>query len=155
MAVPFTRSGLFRRTERSWAVSRTNTRSTIGEVDTAAGGFSLPEAGLLIRAPFIDWILDGLKVWEMRTKRTERRGRIGLIRSKSGMVVGEANLIDVRGPLTHRELIHNAEKMNLERWDIAAPEVPTFAWVLDGARRYAPPIPYTHRSGAVVWARLP
>lgn len=131
------------------------TKSTKLQISSAAPGFVLPEAGLLIRAPFVDWILDGLKAWEMRTKRTTRRGRIGLIRSKSGLVVGEANLVDVVGPLTHRQLIQNAEKMNQERWDVAAPEVPTFAWVLDGASRYAPPVPYTHRSGAVIWARLP
>lgn len=127
----------------------------MARISTTAGGFSLPDAGLLIRAPFVDWILDGLKVWEMRTKRTTRRGRIGLIRSKSGLVVGEANLIDVIGPLTHRELIQNAEKMNEARWEVAAPEVPTFAWVLENARRYDPPVPYTHRSGAVICARLP
>jgi ASCH domain len=126
------------------AMLRTNTRD-----------FLLPEAGLLIRAPYVDWILDGLKVWEMRTKRTARRGRIGLIRSASGLVVGEANLVAVEGPLTHRELLRNADKMNVEREDIIAPGGDTFAWVLENAHRYDPPVPYTHRSGAVVWARLP
>lgn len=124
-------------------------------LDTTMAGFTLPEAGLLIRAPFVDWILDGLKTWEMRTKRTTRRGRIGLIRSKSGLVVGEANLVDVIGPLTHRQLQQNAEKMNEERWEVVAPDGPTFAWVLEDARRYDPPVPYTHRSGAVIWVRLP
>jgi hypothetical protein len=32
-------------------------------IDTNAPGFTLPEAGLLSRAPFVDWILDGLEVW--------------------------------------------------------------------------------------------
>lgn len=127
----------------------------MSSINTGAPAFSLPEAGLLIRAPFVDWILDGLKVWEMRTKRTTRRGRVGLIRSKSGLVVGEANVVDVVGPLTHRQLIQNVEKMNKERWEVAAPGGPSFAWVLEGARRYEPPVPYTHRSGAVIWARLP
>jgi len=122
---------------------------------TSADDFQLPDAGLLIRAPYVDWILDGLKVWEMRSKRTARRGRIGLIRSTSGLVVGEANLVAVEGPLTHRELLRNAEKMNVEREDIMAPGGDTFAWVLEGPRRYNPPVPYTHRSGAVIWARLP
>jgi hypothetical protein len=91
----------------------------------------------------------------MRTKRTTRRGRIGLIRSKSGLVVGDANLVDVVGPLTHHQLLQNAKKMNEEGWEVSAPEVPTFAWVLEDARRYEPSVPYTHRSGAVIWARLP
>src|SRR5687768_7447366 len=97
---------------------------------TNAQGFQLPEAGLLIRAPYIEWILDGLKIWEMRSKRTARRGRIGLIRSTSGLVVGEANLVAVEGPLTRRDLLRNAEKMNVEREDIITPSSDTFAWVL-------------------------
>jgi len=68
---------------------------------------------------------------------------------------GAPNLIDVLGPLTHRQLIQNAEKMNIERWEVTAPTEPTFAWVLEAARRYEPPVAYTHRSGAVIWARLP
>ena len=31
---------------------------------------------MLIRAPFVDWILDGLKVWEMRSRRTTMTRRI-------------------------------------------------------------------------------
>lgn len=122
---------------------------------TSAHGFQLPDAGLLVRAPYVEWILDGLKIWEMRSKRTARRGRIGLIRSTSGLVVGEATLVAVEGPLTHRELLRSAEKMNVEREDIIAPGSDTFAWVLEDARRYDPPVSYTHRSGAVVWVRLP
>lgn len=45
--------------------------------------------------------------------------------------------------------------MNVEREDIIAPDSDTFAWVLESARRYDPPVPYAHRSGAVIWARLP
>lgn len=124
-------------------------------IDTTTLDFTLPEAGLLIRTPFVDWILDGLKVWEMRTKRTTRRGRIGLIRAKSGLVVGEANLVEVIGPLTYGQLVKNAKKMNEVASDVTPPDVPTFAWVLEDARRYESPVPYTHRSGAVIWARLP
>ncbi|MFC1902702.1 hypothetical protein ACFLX4_01360 [Chloroflexota bacterium] len=30
-----------------------------------------------------------------------------------------------------------------------------FAWLLDDARIFNPPIPYKHPRGAVVWVRLP
>jgi ASCH domain len=119
-----------------------------------ATDFQLPEVGLLIRAPYVEWILDGIKTWEMRSRRTARRGRIGLIRSQSGLVVGEANLVRVEGPLTHDDLLKNAAKMNTKRKEVVAPMEDTYAWVLEGARRYDTPIPYTHRSGAVIWARL-
>ena len=38
-------------------------------------------SGLLIRSPFIDWILSGSKTWEIRGSRTTKQGRIALIRS--------------------------------------------------------------------------
>lgn len=117
-------------------------------------GISLPEVGLLIRPPYVDWILDGQKTWEIRSKRTARRGRIGLIRSASGLVVGEAELIDVVGPLTYTDLRDNAAKLNITPPEAWEPEGPTFAWALRGAKRYRTPVPYTHRSGAVIWARL-
>jgi hypothetical protein len=30
-----------------------------------------------IRTPFVDWILDGHKTWEIRSRSTNIRGRIG------------------------------------------------------------------------------
>lgn len=118
-------------------------------------GFTLPDVGLLVRTPYVDWIVDGLKTWEIRTKRTQKRGRIALIRAASGLVVGEAELVDVVGPLTYALLADNAKLMNVHRRDAWEPDEPTFAWVLRGAKRYETPIPYKHRSGAVIWARLP
>jgi hypothetical protein len=43
-------------------------------------------SGLLIREPYIDWILNGPKIWEIRGSRTTKRGRIGLIQSGTGQV---------------------------------------------------------------------
>lgn len=37
------------------------------------------DRGLIIRKPWIDYILDGTKVWELRSTRTKIRGEIGLI----------------------------------------------------------------------------
>ena len=133
-------------------------RPTNQKVESLLGGnepgHSLPEVGLLVRTPYVDWILDGQKIWEIRSKRTTRRGRIGLIRSASGLVVGEAELIDVVGPLTREDLRDNAAKMNITRREAWEPDAPTFAWILRGGKRYRNPVPYTHRSGAVIWARL-
>lgn len=123
--------------------------------DPTKEGFTLPAVGLLVRTPYVDWIVDGLKTWEIRSKRTLKRGRIALIRAKSGLVVGEAELVDVVGPLTYALLADNAKLMNVHRSDAWEPDEPTFAWVLRGAKRYATPLPYQHRSGAVIWARLP
>ena len=46
--------------------------------------------GLIIREPWIGYILSGAKTWEMRTTPTLRRERIGLIRKGTGLVIGVA-----------------------------------------------------------------
>lgn len=48
----------------------------------------------LIRRSWIDMILDGQKTWEIRCARTSVRGRIGLIASRSGTVIGVCDLGD-------------------------------------------------------------
>jgi hypothetical protein len=107
-----------------------------------------------IRAPFVDWILDGKKTWEIRTRSTNIRGRIGLIKSKSLTVVGTCEIVDVLGPLTAAMIRKNARsKMNEAPGDCAGC-VGQYAWVLGDVRRILRPMPYLHPSGAVVWVKL-
>jgi hypothetical protein len=113
------------------------------------------ERGLIIRKPHLGKILAGDKTWEMRTTDTKIRGRIGLIESGSGMIVGEATLTGTRlAPIkpslraTTRNL-HQLEpqdwkKMNHWKW----------AWILKDATRYETPTPYDHPKGAVIWVTL-
>lgn len=72
-------------------------------------------SALLIRAPYIDWILNRSKIWEIRGSRTTKRGRIGLIQSGTGKVVGVADLVDVVGPLRRADFISNARKLGLRK----------------------------------------
>lgn len=51
------------------------------------------EKGLIIKKVWLDKILDEGKVWEMRTTKTKVRGKILLIESGSGTIVGEAQLM--------------------------------------------------------------
>jgi hypothetical protein len=44
--------------------------------------------GLLVKQPWIDLILRGVKTWELRGSRTKASGRIALIQSGTGTVVG-------------------------------------------------------------------
>jgi hypothetical protein len=60
--------------------------------------------GLLIRVPWIDKILDGAKTWEIRGSHTSKEGRIGLIESGSGTVVGVAELVGVVGPVVRQNI---------------------------------------------------
>ena len=71
--------------------------------------------GLLIRAPWINRILDRSKTWEIRGSHTYKEGRIGLIESGTGTVVGVAELVGVVGPLSLKELSTNRRKAGFDR----------------------------------------
>lgn len=50
--------------------------------------------GLVIKQPWIDYILSGNKIWEIRSTNTNIRGKIELIQSGSGLVVGSCEIVD-------------------------------------------------------------
>ncbi len=114
--------------------------------------------GLIIRKPWVDFILDGafgcgpLKTWELRGKRTQVRGTIGLIEAGSGLVVGTVDLVDVVGPLSRETLERNRDRHQFEVDDITYAK--TYAWILAGAARLDPPVEYNHPRGARSWVRL-
>jgi len=107
-----------------------------------------------IRAPFVDWILEGHKTWEIRSRSTKIRGQIGLIKSKSLTVVGTCEIIDVIGPLTRKLIRENAQSKMNEPPEECSDCVGQYAWVLANVRRLDVPMPYKHPSGAVTWVKL-
>lgn len=120
-----------------------------------------PAAGasraLVVRPPFVDWILDGKKTWEIRGTATKIRGRIALIAGGTGTIVGTCDLVDVCGPLKVADLVANARRLNEKPGDLKGPRYygdHTYAWVLTSASRLKKPINYRHPSGAVIWVTL-
>lgn len=113
--------------------------------------------GLLIRQPFADWIADGKKTWEIRGSASKVRGRIAIIASGTGTVVGTCELFAVEGPLTLGKFRSNGKKLNRQSSKIPG-SLPygdhTYAWVLRGAKRLRKPVHYDHPRGAVVWVKL-
>jgi len=107
---------------------------------------------LIIREEPLAKILAGKKTWEIRGSATKRRGRIALVQSKSRLVVGTAELVDVRGPLSLAELRDASHRSQFRPSEL--PYRSTFAWVLCGARRLRNPVPYEHPPGAVIWVKL-
>lgn len=107
-----------------------------------------------ILAPFVDWILDGRKAWEIRSRSTNIRGLIGLIKSKTLTVVGTCEILDVVGPLTAAMIKTNARTKMNEAPDECMDCVGQYAWVLGNVRRFVEPVPYKHPSGAVTWVKL-
>lgn len=110
------------------------------------------ERALIVRQPWIELILSGEKTWEMRSKPTSVRGRIGLIEQGTGLIVGECNLDRVGESINNFNLgygkhLHKVDDFELlEKWHVP--------WILSGAMRYEKPIHYQHPRGAVTWVRL-
>lgn len=84
---------------------------------------------LFVRAPFAGWIVDGVKTIEYRTRPTNIRGRIGIVQSRTGTVIGTA---EITGCRWNEELEH-------------------YEWQLADAVRLAEPLPFPPKNGAVVW----
>ena len=87
---------------------------------------------LFVKAPFAGWIVDFVKLIEYRTREIYIRERIGIIESGTGTVIGDVNLVGCR---------FNAKLQMYE-------------WILDDPRRYATPVPFEHKQGAMVWIEL-
>ena len=112
--------------------------------------------GLIIADPWIGYILDGSKTWEMRSSSTSHRGWFGLIRKGSGCIHGVARLVDVGSPLSPAEMLSTFEKHRIAADLIASGEVAKWntPWIVTDVRRLPKPVRYVHRSGAVTWVAL-
>lgn len=110
--------------------------------------------GLIIKEPWIDYILDGLKTWEIRNGNCNKRGRIGLIKSGTGMIYGEVNIID-SFPVDYEIMNQSQDKHRLtfEQWMNMKYKKP-HAWVLENPVRYPEPTPYEHKQGAIIWVNI-
>lgn len=118
----------------------------------------------MIRREPLEKILRGNKTWEIRTRATKVRGRIGLSEKGAGQIVGTVIIAAVVGPLSLDQVLSNARKMGLQRGEIEADlhdwrtrcgRGRVFAWVFASVRRLRRPVPFQNPSGAVTWARVP
>ena len=108
--------------------------------------------GLIIKKNWLDMIFDGGKVWEILGTDTKTRGKIALIESGSGMVVGDCELT-TSWPMC----IDDRRRIDLhciKNWNETVKYKVPHAWVMHYAKRYNKPIPYKHPQGAVIWVNL-
>jgi hypothetical protein len=110
--------------------------------------------GLIIDEPWVSLIVSGEKTWEMRSRNTQVRGRIGLIRKGSKTVIGVANLVDTLPKLPTSELRSSFANHRVPKNEIDEDFKWNTAWVLRGARSLQEPVPYCHPAGAVIWVNL-
>ena len=108
--------------------------------------------GLIIKKPWVDYILQGDKIWEIRGSKTKIRGKIELIQSGSGFVIGSCEIIDCI-QLFFEEYKTNVKKHCVTNTD-KLPYNQTYAWVLKNQKRYEHPRKYNHPKGAIIWVNL-
>ena len=114
---------------------------------------------LIVAEPYASMLVDGLKHWEMRTKPTNIRGRIGIISKGTGTIIGEVDLVhSIKSPLPKRV---GMEGINLNPFfkehKIKDPTLLVkwkFPWTMENATRYKHPITYDHPQGAVIWVKV-
>jgi len=114
------------------------------------------KSGLVIREPWIGKILAGSKTWEMRSTATKKRGEIALIRRGSGLVVGTAKLVESLPALTRGDYMDFSSQHAIPRemLDDVISSHWVHPWVLSDVRPLAIPVPYQHKSGAVLFVTL-
>jgi|GEM_PF-850078 len=108
--------------------------------------------GLIIKKPWIDMILDGTKIWEIRGTSCNIRGRIALIESGTGEIKGTVILAN-SFPLTEEAFKSECIKHRIPQESGITYKKP-YVWEMHTPTRYAKPVPYKHPQGAVIWVNL-
>lgn len=107
--------------------------------------------GLIIKKPWIDLILNYQKIWEIRGQNTKIRGKIKLIESGTGCVVGECELVNCIA-LNEKTFFENESKHLIKNKTL--PYKKNYAWEIKNPKRYLKKEPYSHPRGAIIWVKL-
>ena len=112
--------------------------------------------GLIIKEHWVDLILEGKKTWEIRGSNTKIRGKISLIKSGTGQIFGECELVDSFECDILDMYVGNHEEKHCIPFGqgIKISYKKTYAWVMKNPVRYDKPIHYKHPQGAVIWVNV-
>ena len=109
---------------------------------------------LIVKRPWIDLILDGHKIHEIRGRVCKKpRGELIYLALSGGggVILGSVRFSACHGPLSRAAWTESSDKHR-----VAGKSLPygsrTYAWVLDQPQRFEVPVRYVHKRGAVVWA---
>lgn len=114
----------------------------------------LPADGLIVKGHWLDLILSGEKCLEIRGQTTTKRGTVGLIKSGTGLVFGEVDIVNTfiiqRADFDLYFSGHMVDSSTLGELSYKV----IHAWMLTKPVRYAEPISYKHPRGAITWVDL-
>lgn len=103
---------------------------------------------LIVKAPFAQWIVEGIKTLEMRSRETKIRETIGIAESGTGLILGTVELYGSMS-MTPEELrttkeLHCVDDFELlKKWNKG--------WMLRNPVKFENPLKYNHPQGSVVW----
>ncbi|PHV71900.1 hypothetical protein CS063_00005 [Sporanaerobium hydrogeniformans] len=109
--------------------------------------------GLIIKEPYIDWILNGEKDLELRGFNTSKRGTIALIKSGTGKIYGTVDIIRTMKIETRNqyEKLRARHCVGTERKNIRYKEL--WGWELINPVIFKEPIKYSQKKGQQVWVK--
>lgn len=108
---------------------------------------------LVVKAPWVDLLLDGKKTWEIRSQPTKVRGVVKLAQSGTGRLVGQARIIDCV-KIKRAEFPKYFKKHRVPDLKAILNYRHIYAWVIRDAARYVCPPRYDHPAGAIIWVNL-
>lgn len=110
---------------------------------------------LVVNRHWGELILSGDKLWEMRTRKTNIRGRIAIAYSGSSTIFGLVTLVDSLEPISPCDfnLFYHLHKV--PAGDEFSPERYRYPWLLSNPSIFESPIKYHHPPGAVTWVKRP
>jgi hypothetical protein len=110
---------------------------------------------LIVQNPWLSLLLDGIKSLEIRSRRCAKPAgeRIYLALSGAGgYVFGSVKFVACHGPLGREEWAGRSAEHCAA--GAALPYPSTFAWEVSEPICFRRPVPYIHRHGTVVWAKV-
>lgn len=111
--------------------------------------------GLIIKPRWADLILDGKKTIEVRGRKTNIRGTIGIIKSGSKKVYGTAELFSC-AELTkdNFDLWKDSHQLAITYEQLLKIYPKPYAWCLRKIDKFDKPMDYMHKNGCVVWVNI-
>ena len=113
---------------------------------------------IIIKSPWIDYILQGLKCLEVRGSNTHVRGWVGVIKSGSGFVYGAVNINDSvklnEKNFNSLKSSHMLYKKDIDYNKLLDIYNNPWGWSIADHKKFKTPVPYTHKKGCVIWCKI-
>lgn len=112
--------------------------------------------GLILLGKSANLILDGKKTVEIRSTKTLKRERIGIIISGTKKVWGTVEIYDCikLNKELFEDLLRDKHCSNKSYEELLKIYPKPYAWLLRNSEKFNEPIDYVHKQGCITWVNL-